>query len=236
MIFYYIRHGDPIYNPDSLTEFGKKQADALAKRLALYGIDKIYASTSNRAIMTAQPTADLLGLEIEQLDFCNENHAWREMTLERDGVRLWISDVKEIRELFCQSDVLALGDKWYEHPEFTAYKKGCERIRDASDEFFKSLGYEHINGTGRYKVIKSNDERVALFAHSGFARNFFSNLLDIPYPVFSMHFDICTSGMTVIEFEEEENGYAVPRILTFSSDSHIYREGLPTKYNKRIYF
>ena len=56
MLFFYIRHGDPIYDPDSLTELGKKQADAVSKRLALYGIDKIYASSSNRAIQTAKPT------------------------------------------------------------------------------------------------------------------------------------------------------------------------------------
>ena len=31
MVFYYIRHGDPIYDPDSLTEHGHKQAEALAK-------------------------------------------------------------------------------------------------------------------------------------------------------------------------------------------------------------
>ena len=41
MLFFYIRHGIPIYDPDSLTELGKKQADALAKRLSIYGIDKI---------------------------------------------------------------------------------------------------------------------------------------------------------------------------------------------------
>ena len=37
MIFFYIRHGDPIYNPDSLTPLGMRQADAIAKRLSLYG-------------------------------------------------------------------------------------------------------------------------------------------------------------------------------------------------------
>ena len=58
MLFFYIRHGDPIYNPDSLTVLGEKQADALAKRLSLYGIDRIYSSSSNRAMLTAKPTCD----------------------------------------------------------------------------------------------------------------------------------------------------------------------------------
>ena len=65
MIFYYVRHGDPIYDPDSLTPLGKRQAEAVAKRLSVYGLDEIYASTSNRAILTATPTAEILKKEIK---------------------------------------------------------------------------------------------------------------------------------------------------------------------------
>ena len=56
MILFYVRHGDPIYNPDQLTPLGHRQAESVAKRLALFGIDEIYASTSTRAMQTAQPT------------------------------------------------------------------------------------------------------------------------------------------------------------------------------------
>ena len=54
MLFLYLRHGDPIYDPDSLTEEGHRQAEALSKRLCKYGLDKVYASTSNRAQLTAK--------------------------------------------------------------------------------------------------------------------------------------------------------------------------------------
>ena len=64
MILYYVRHGDPIYNPDSLTELGHKQAEALSKRFSLYGLDEIYASTSIRAQQTAEPTCKILNKEI----------------------------------------------------------------------------------------------------------------------------------------------------------------------------
>lgn len=53
MILYYVRHGDPIYEPDQLTELGKIQVSAVAKRLALRGVDRIYSSL--RARQTAQP-------------------------------------------------------------------------------------------------------------------------------------------------------------------------------------
>ena len=33
MLLFYIRHGDPIYNPDSLTPQGERQAEALAKQI-----------------------------------------------------------------------------------------------------------------------------------------------------------------------------------------------------------
>lgn len=38
MLLFYVRHGDPIYNPDSLTPLGERQAEAVAKRLALHGV------------------------------------------------------------------------------------------------------------------------------------------------------------------------------------------------------
>ena len=50
MLLFYLRHGDPTYNPDALTPLGHRQAEALAKRLSVYGLDKIYASTSIRAM------------------------------------------------------------------------------------------------------------------------------------------------------------------------------------------
>ena len=53
MLLYYVRHGDPIYDPNQLTELGKLQAAAVAKRLARYGVDEVYTSPSNRARQTA---------------------------------------------------------------------------------------------------------------------------------------------------------------------------------------
>jgi len=142
-----------------------------------------------------------------------------------------------LRQLFSDKSIRQLDDKWYEHAALKEYglKKGIDRIYEESDKFFLSLGYEHIRNTGRYKVVQANEERIALFAHQGFGLAFLSCLLDIPYPQFMNHFDMCHTGMTVIEFKEN-HGYAIPKVLTLSSDSHLYREGLPTNYNNRIRF
>ena len=230
MLFYYIRHGDPIYNPDSLTDLGHEQARALAKRLAIHGLDKIYTSTSNRAMLTASYTAEALGLTPTSLDFANEGHAWNEMTTDTPDGRRWLFNHPQNRTLLASREVKALGEQWYLHSAFSKYnfKKGLDRVRHGVNEFMLSLGYRHIDGTGSYEVVAENDDRVALFAHAGFGIAFLSCLLGIPYPMFSSHFDIGLSSVTVINFAEE-NGYAYPKVITYSNDSHIYREGLPTK-------
>ena len=233
MIFYYIRHGDPIYSPDSLTPLGERQAEAVAKRLALYGVDKIYSSTSNRAILTAKPTCELTKKELTELDFANEGYAWRDFHIDYEGGGGgWLFQDQKSIELFNTKEIRDLGDRWYEHPELEKYdyRRGVERVYNDIDAFFESLGYEHIRYTGKYKVKESNNQRIALFAHQGFGLAFLSCLLDIPYPTFCTHFDMTHTGVTVIEFWER-GGYTIPKILTLSNDSHLYREGLPTKYH-----
>ena len=78
------------------------------------------------------------------------------------------------------------------------------------------MGYEHIRNTGKYRVVKSNSERIAFVAHQGFGIAFLSVVFDISYPILAKHFDMCHAGITAIEFEEE-NGYVTPKILTLFS-------------------
>lgn len=233
MLFFYVRHGDPIYNPDSLTPLGERQAEAVAKRLAMCGIDEIYSSTSKRAIQTATPTSELVKREIKLLDFANESYAWQTLTFNAKNPprETFMFHAEEVQHAFHTKEIFDLGYEWYTHPLFEGYpyKEGIERIRKASDEFFESLGYKH-EGYGRYKIIESNKKRIAMFAHQGFGMAFIPTVLGIPYPLFATHFDFSHSSVTAISFDEVE-GYAYPRVISLSNDSHIYREGLPTNYN-----
>ena len=238
MLFFYIRHGDPIYNPDSLTPFGERQAEALGRLLAHYKIDEVYASTSERAKLTARPLCEIAKKEMTLLDFANEGHAWSSLTCysEALGRHAWLFHAPEMKELFHTPEIMALGNRWYEHPVFKTekfadrdYKAAMERVEKGSAELFESLGYKRV-GNGKYEVVSDNNKRVALFAHQGFGIAFLSSLLGIPYPCFSTHFDICTSCVTVIEFANV-NGYAYPKVLEHSSSAHLYKEGLPTRYS-----
>ncbi len=238
MIFYYVRHGDPIYEPDSLTELGHKQAAALAKRFSLYGLDEIYASTSIRAQQTAEPTCVALNKEKTLLDWTNEGHAWGEFTIEKEGGgREWAFCNQGYKQKFNAPAVLAMGNKWYEHSLFknASFKKGVERIAKEADEFFLSLGFAHDRENGCYRVIKPSEKerRVALFAHAGFGMAFLSSILDVPYPYIATRMDLCHTAVTVICFDESQE-MIYPRVLQWANDSHLYKEGILTGYNNSI--
>ena len=69
----FVRHGDPNYELDCLTELGKKEAFLVAERLSKLGITKIYSSPLGRAKETASYTASKLGMDIEILPFLEES-------------------------------------------------------------------------------------------------------------------------------------------------------------------
>ena len=56
-----IRHGDPDYELDSLTEKGFREVELLSERLVKEKMDQIYVSTMGRAMKTAEPTLEKTG-------------------------------------------------------------------------------------------------------------------------------------------------------------------------------
>ena len=203
MILYYVRHGDPIYDPNQLTPLGHRQAEAVAKRLAVHGIDKIYSSPSNRARQTAQPLCEITKQEPIILDWTDEELLYRDLAMEdTDGFRYWCFHHSTGRLDLSRHDVRDLGRNWHTHPLFadTSFGSGIERIQREVDAFLLQLGYRHDLEKNCYYTERDYDERIALFAHEGIGAAILSCLLDIPYPMFATHFDMTHTGVTVIGF------------------------------------
>ncbi len=237
MLFFLIRHGDPDYEHDSLTPAGVKQAEAIAERLAVYGIDEIYTSSLGRAVATAEPACRKMGLTPRLCDWAKEDDVWRTMTVpDGRGGRTWPFYSAEYNRLFNRPDVLALGRRWAESPLFSEmpFRRGAEEMQKEADAFFLSLGYRHDAENGLYVPEDHNGRRIALFAHQGFGLLFLSCVLDVPYPLFCTHFDIGHSGMTVVDFTPNGEGFVIPKVLQLSNDGHLYKEGLPTLYQNVI--
>ena len=238
MLLIYVRHGPPVYHPDNLTPLGERQAEAVARRLAVYGVDRVYSSSSVRAQRTAEPTCELLHKSPVLLDWLHEDLALAQLTRPHPTKpREWVFRLESYIRLFNSDEMVNLGHKWYTHPEIagTSIEEGFLRIQGETDAFLKELGYEHDHENHNYRVLRENNDRIAVFAHEGVGKLFLSSVLDIPYPLYSTHFDMTHSAFTVIEFAGSEVSY--PNVLTLSNDSHLYKQDLPLNYrNHNIFF
>lgn len=257
MLLFFVRHADPTYDPDELTPLGKRQAESLARRIARYGADDIYVSSSNRAIQTMQPTAEMLKKEPTVLDWTNEAHAYKEQSMPTpDGGRTWGFVLPKMQRLLTSTEVRKLGTEWYEHPDFkgTDFAKGHLRIKRQTREFLAQYGFIWDEDRGMYKNINyvpveieykydpsvkkcssSDEKRVVLFAHHGFGTNFLSAVLDIPFPQVCLKMNFGHTGMTVIKFDENSE-FVVPNMLTMANDGHLLADNMPTAYNNHIYY
>lgn len=68
----FIRHGDPDYVRDSLTEKGWREADCLAERVARWDVTRVYCSPLGRARDTVSRSLEKLGMEAEILPWLEE--------------------------------------------------------------------------------------------------------------------------------------------------------------------
>ena len=84
MLLYCIRHGESCYNAEGriqgqsdvpLSELGLRQSEAVAAALAEEAIEAVHASPLQRAMQTAEPVAQKLGLQIQTDPKLMEVHA-----------------------------------------------------------------------------------------------------------------------------------------------------------------
>ena len=224
MLLYIIRHGDPDYKNDCLTERGRLQAEALGKRLFDAKIDRVFSSPMGRAQETAEPTCRLLGLEKNIEPWAHEIGQER-FTSFPDGVQKSVTFVQST--YYRKNGYIDYPyDKAFETPGFSdsQLKQKVSSIADDSRNFLERMGYKEENGV--YRILRKNEEKVAFFCHYSFGKSWLSTLLHIPIHIMWGGFDFTHTGVTVLEFANNENGVTAPRCLCFSDVSHLYANNL----------
>jgi broad specificity phosphatase PhoE len=222
MRLFIVRHADPDYPNNTITPAGHLEARALSERFGRLGLDRIYASPLGRALHSMQYTADKLGM----------GHTVEEWTAERGQCR-----VKGDWGEYCVWDVpgehirarapYVSHDNWHEHelfgdPLFRETHAGI--VRD-SDAFLARHGYQREGG--RYRIVRPNREKIAVFCHGGFGLWWLAHLLEIPLPLVWSGFHLPASSVTTVLFDERSKDWAVPRCTAVGDTSHLYAAGLP---------
>ena len=230
MYLYIVRHGDPIYSTDSITERGKLQAEAVGKRMLAEGIEEIYCSPMGRARMTAEPACRMLGLECNIEDWTHEIYPKDLHTPFPDGIKKSLTRVQNTyyRE---NGNINIPYDDSYSCTRFNMsnMKSAVSYIEKKGNEFLERLGYKEENGV--YRIIEPNEKKIALFCHSAFTRAWLSVLLHFPIHLVWSGMGITHTGVTLLEFKNNENGYTAPKCLYISDMGHLYKEGLDLMYD-----
>ena len=221
MDIFIVRHADPIYDPDGLTERGFKEADALVPRMEAWKVSQIHSSPSTRARLTATPTAKALNLPIGEIPWLMELSDYK---IQQDGQEFTVWDING--DAVRSGSTLPTMDDWWKHPLLAniGIKERWDEFRGYMDEFLGNLGYERQGGV--YKVHKSSQERVAFFCHGGTTLFLLSHLLEIPPTLTWCGNYIWPSSVSRIHFDELTPGTAVPRALHVSDVSHLIAAGL----------
>lgn len=211
----FVRHGEPNYEKDCLTETGKKQAAAAAIRLEREGIEEIYASPQGRASQTAAYTAERLGLPVRTLDYMHEI-SWGGPGIPQEGHPWTLSDWMISRE-----DFDFYREDWRQHPYFkgNAAVRYLDEISVKFDAFLREQGYRH-EGT-RYYCETDRQKTIALFSHGGSGACVLSHLLALPFPYVCTVMPYEFTSVIILEFPVRKDEYVHPRIELFNDAAHI---------------
>ena len=226
-----IRHADPNYEIDGLTEEGKREADLLTERLVAEKPDYFYCSTMNRAYLTVKPTLEKLGLEAERCEWLREFGYAAVKFPEYDST--W--GPWDAYPAFMEKNPdLYDPNRWYDNPIFEGAetKKHYLGVVRELDALLEKHGYRRDGYN--YSVEHENHDTVALVCHFGVSGVLLSRLMNCsPYSVWQ-HGVMLPSSVTVLHTEERERGIASFRMCEYGSLSHLYKAGVEPSFAARF--
>jgi len=216
-----IRHADPDYVNDHLTETGHREAAALGKRMAATGLDELYVSPLGRAQVTAGYISQQTGVPIRTERWTCELD-WPGITLNGERKAIWdfpgesLPEISGGRRMWDDTS-----DHWLKQED---YGWRFDELRMASDVFLLRHNFRRENGL--YRIEGPSPKNVAVVCHGGFGLAWLAHLLQLPLSLAFTSFWIAPSSVTTILFEQRSEQYAVPRCIGLSDISHLYANGM----------
>ena len=226
-----IRHGDPDYVTDSLTERGKLEAAALADRMEQVEAAAYYVSVLGRAKETASYTLSRVGRTAEECDWLREFDCLIEKpnSIWNPGIPWdWMPADWTAREGFFDKD------KWMHEPMMEAggIEAAYQNVTDHFDALLAKHGYRRDGYI--YRAEKPSHDTLVFFCHFGLECVLLSHLLNLsPMPLWHGTC-CCTTGVTTVVTEERQTGIAGWRMLEFGDVSHLREKGLEPSFSGRF--
>ena len=219
----FVRHGEPDYAHDCLTERGRIQAQAAAERLKEEGIEEIYTSPLGRAAETAAAASEALGLPVITLDYMRELH-WGSA----DGTPIPANGHPwDLADKMAANGWDLTDPGWREHPYFrnNLVTEEADNVARKTDEWLLSLGYKR-NGA-YYRCVRPDDRQktVALFSHGGSSAAAMGHILNLTFPYACGLFHLEFTGITIIRMDRNPGRQRLPCLELANDGRHIRGTG-----------
>lgn len=225
-----VRHADPDYSIDSLTETGWIEAELLAKRLEKLDVKAFYVSPLGRAKDTASLTLKAMGREAEECRWLQEFKARAKKPYEdKEGIAWdWIPQ-SWTDDALCYDP-----DRWMESPLFQGTQVGEEYrwVTTELDRLLASHGY--VREGNFYRAVAPHEETIVLFCHFGLESVLLSHLLHVSPMVMWHGTCAAPSSVTTVVTEERREGIASFRVTAFGDTSHLYAAGREPSFSGRF--
>lgn len=217
----FIRHAEPDYSIDSLTEKGVSEAVALNKRILGWKDDiDYYCSPLGRARLTCEIGLNNTGREAETLLWLREfDYLVKD---ENGSLRIpwdfmpsyWTSDEKLLSyDKWSSAEIMKTGD----------IEKEYAKLIEEFDGLLEKYGYKR-NGK-IYEFNEHSDKTIVFFCHMGVSFMLMGHLLNIS-PISLIH-GMCMlpSSLSILQTEEREKRIASFRATAIGDTTHLHMDG-----------
>lgn len=225
-----IRHGDPDYTIDSLTEKGWREAAYLAEYMANVKAKSCYVSPLGRAKDTASLSLKAMKMEATQCDWLREFSPLINRP-DQDVKKItwdWLPQDWTVREHFFNKD------HWTDDAilEEGKVKEEYDWVVKNMDTLLAEHGY--VRNGYCYDAVKANNDTIVMFCHFGVECVMLSHLLNISPMVLWHGFCAAPTSITTVVTEERRPGVAYFRVSAFGDISHLYVKKEPPSFSARF--
>lgn len=242
----FIRHGEPDYSTDLLTEKGRLDAELLSERVAKWDIKDIYVSPQGRAKATAEPSLKKLNREAIELpwihefsyDIINPIRGKQGVPWDFPPFQLYGDPNFQTQDDWVHANMLNENPKIAEN-----YPKVVSHFDELLEKYgYKRNGQYYIRMDGRERFMKSTviDDKIAMadtlpeddseptlvfFCHLGVICLILSHLLNIPFMSLVHGFFLPTTSVTIVNTEERWGNEVSFRVQAMGDSSHLLMKG-----------
>ena len=218
----FIRHGDPDYIHDTLTERGRSEAQALVSRVSGWEVDRFYCSPLSRAIATAKPSLDSLKRSAEIKDWLREFCVSVKDPDTGSNRIPW-----DLMPSYWTKDKLLYDKDAWHKAQIMQTGRITEEYQSVCNGIDKILAdYGYIRDGGIYRTAAGNTKTIVFFCHLGVQFVILSYLFGVSAPAMWQNFFVAPTSVTELVTEERIKGEAYFRCKRLGDVSHLYEAGI----------